>query len=201
MQLGIKLLQSTLFSLLCTQQKTPMDSWRLYSGKFPCNGVDRPEIPRLVSRVDAGQAGVSLTLAWLMQGRPLCNAAQCTASEVHELEAISICGSGICSWREATLSVCMVGRCLRKLNAEKATILLMLPVWLHQTWYPILLETLVESPILLQSTLSMDPSWTPHPGNQPSHLESVRQRFISQQATQLITAAWSNATYQSSWGR
>lgn len=43
----------------------------------------------------------------------------------------------------------LVGRCLSKIRKEQATILLIASVYPTQMWYPLLLESLVETPILL----------------------------------------------------
>lgn len=65
---------------------------------------------------------------------------------------------------------CLIGKCLSKLREEKATIVLVAPVWPQQPWYPLLLESLVEIPALLPSSedLLRDPFGQPHP------LKSIR---------------------------
>ena len=60
---------------------------------------------------------------------------------------------------------CLVGRCLSKIKIEAAAILLIAPLWTVQTWYPSLLEALVDSPILLpqRRDLLKDPFGKDHP--------------------------------------
>ena len=45
---------------------------------------------------------------------------------------------------------CLLGRCLQKIASEQATIVLIAPVWVHQPWYPAVLDALVEIPVLLR---------------------------------------------------
>ena len=60
---------------------------------------------------------------------------------------------------------CLIGRCLQRLKAEQATILLLAPVWPAQHWYPTLLECLIDHPMLLlpHQDFLMDPFGQPHP--------------------------------------
>ena len=68
---------------------------------------------------------------------------------------------------------CLIGKCLRKVEEERSTILLVAPVWPHQAWYPLLLESLVEIPILLPTApdLLKDPFGQCHP---LSHSQALR---------------------------
>lgn len=74
------------------------------------------------------------------------------------------------SWREiqggyAFPPFCLIGRCLQKLKAERATMLLLAPVWPAQHWYPTLLECLIDHPMLLcpYQDLLMNPFGQGHP--------------------------------------
>ena len=108
---------------------------------------------------------------------------------------------------------CLIGKCLRKAEREQATVLLIAPVWPHQTWYPALLETLIDTPILLPRLhdLGHRPIRPATPtGQLPAigRMGGVRERLassgISGQAAQLITAGWSkgtSSTYQSAWAK
>ena len=61
---------------------------------------------------------------------------------------------------------CMVGRCLRKVIADKVMrLVIVAPVWPHQVWYPLLLDLLVEPPVMLtqSATLLLDPKGTHTP--------------------------------------
>jgi len=43
----------------------------------------------------------------------------------------------------------LIGKCLQKVRQEQNTIVLVAPLWQNQTWYPMLLELMVELPLLL----------------------------------------------------
>lgn len=60
---------------------------------------------------------------------------------------------------------CLISRCLRKVREEKASLLLIAPVWRSQPWYPALLELLIDFPLVLPAspTLLTDPFRDPHP--------------------------------------
>ena len=83
---------------------------------------------------------------------------------------------------------CLLGTCLKKIACEQATLILIVPVWPHQPWYPLLLESLVELLLLPPSpTLLLDPFNQPHPlmlsGNlqlaawKVSRVASLKQAF------------------------
>ena len=59
----------------------------------------------------------------------------------------------------------LIHRILRKLVFEKASILLIAPVWPNQPWYPILLKMLTEQPVLLPQPdhLLTAPDGSTHP--------------------------------------
>ena len=60
---------------------------------------------------------------------------------------------------------CLIGKCLRKVREDKASLVLIAPVWRSQPWYPALLELLVDFPLLLpvDQVLLTDPFGKPHP--------------------------------------
>ena len=43
----------------------------------------------------------------------------------------------------------LIGKCLQKVRTEQNTVVLVAPLWQNQTWYPVLLELMVEFPLLL----------------------------------------------------
>jgi len=45
----------------------------------------------------------------------------------------------------------LIGRCLRKVREERAPLVLIAPVWKSKLWYTVLLELLVEYPLVIQS--------------------------------------------------
>jgi len=60
---------------------------------------------------------------------------------------------------------CMIGRCLAKVQAEKADLILIAPVWPAQPWFAVLLHLLQDNPILLPQWpgLLSSPLGSPHP--------------------------------------
>ena len=59
----------------------------------------------------------------------------------------------------------LIHRVLRKVQNERATLLLIAPVWRQQAWYPMLLRMLIEQPVLipLSPHLLTAPDGSPHP--------------------------------------
>ena len=59
----------------------------------------------------------------------------------------------------------LVGRCLQKVKRDSCSLVLIAPVWSTQHWYPVLLELLMDFPLLLpqEPTLLWDPFHNPHP--------------------------------------
>lgn len=94
----------------------------------------------------------------------------------------------------------LIGRCLQKIHQERATVVLIAPVWSSQTWYPWLFEMLTHCPVLLLShmTLLQDPFNRVHPllvkgqlqlaawrvSSMPTHSQEFRKELqrLSQQA-------------------
>ena len=68
-------------------------------------------------------------------------------------------------WQGYAFPFSLIGRCLRKVWTEGATLLIVAPVWPMQSWYPVLLELLVDLPLLLpiHQDLLHDPFNRPHP--------------------------------------
>ena len=63
-------------------------------------------------------------------------------------------------------------RCLEKINREKVEAVVIAPVWCNQVWYPLLLHSLQDAPILLPNTMDivLNPQGEPHPLVQEEHL-------------------------------
>ena len=59
----------------------------------------------------------------------------------------------------------LIGRCLRKVREEKASLVLIALIWRSQPCYPILLELLIDLPLILPEDpmLLMDLFSNPHP--------------------------------------
>ena len=60
---------------------------------------------------------------------------------------------------------CLIGRCLKKIREERASLILVAPVWRAQPWYSALLELLIDYPLILPDNpmLLRDPFDKPHP--------------------------------------
>ena len=58
-----------------------------------------------------------------------------------------------------------IGRCLQKVRREESTITIVAPLWKNQSWYPMLLELMVDFPLLLphKEDLLRDPMGQLHP--------------------------------------
>ena len=102
----------------------------------------------------------------------------------------------------------LIGRCLMKVRTERCTVLLIAPCWRTQTWYPVLLELLVDYPIFLPEPERPSQPATSAEGSSACCLESIRQQHTSvgvlKQAAELLAAGWSkgtNTAYQSGWRR
>ena len=138
-------------------------------------------------------------------------------NQVHQLAPRPIRNSDKC------LLVVMAGRnwvcispvCNDPANAcrryARCTVVLVIPVWVTQPWYPTLQDLLVEYLLLLPAhkRLLCDPF--NRVGEQPtpiSHLESLRKCHTaanhSERASELIVSGWSkgtNTAYQSGWNK
>ena len=73
---------------------------------------------------------------------------------------------------------CLIGRCLKKIQKDQTSLILIAPAWQGQHWYPILLNSLTEEPILMPpftNTLS-SPTGETHPMllNNSLHLAAWR---------------------------
>jgi len=68
---------------------------------------------------------------------------------------------------------CLISRCLGKIRKERATVVMITPVWHAQVWYPQLLEMLVELPLLLPPwpQILTSPRGQDHPMVMAGHLQ------------------------------
>ena len=66
----------------------------------------------------------------------------------------------------------LIMRCLEKTRSEQATAALIAPVWQNQLWYPFLLRSLIDLPILLPPVqdILLNPEGQTHPLVGPGHL-------------------------------
>lgn len=115
------------------------------------------------------------------------------SDQLQELETRPLYHGNRCSedFMEAATGIAfspfsLIGRCLHKIRLDQAAILLIAPVWLTQAWYPLLLESLVQVPVLLPShqDLLKDPFDQTHPLLQDSNLALVMwkvSRIVAEQ--------------------
>ena len=77
----------------------------------------------------------------------------------------------------------LVGECLQKVRREKGSLLIVAPAWLSSAWYPLLLEYLVQSPVLIPmySDILHDPFGHCHPMVTQGQLQLTAQ--VSGRAT------------------
>ena len=66
----------------------------------------------------------------------------------------------------------LINRCIEKIKEERVEAVLIAPVWQNQVWYPILLETLANEPVLLPMSqdILQNPQGEPHPLVTEGHL-------------------------------
>ena len=78
-------------------------------------------------------------------------------------DAFQVCWTNLDAYAFPPFS--LVGRCLQKVRPEQSTLIVVAPVWPAQAWYPLLLELLLQHPVLLPSHpyLLRDPFGQPHP--------------------------------------
>ena len=100
----------------------------------------------------------------------------------------------------------LVGRVLNGIQ-EEVTLVLVAPVWKSQPWYPILLEMLVDFPILLPHT--EDLVIPTHPEGVPEVLPQLAAWLISgntsktkkfeifEEGTELLLASWRQKSFKS----
>ena len=95
----------------------------------------------------------------------------------------------------------LIGRCLRQVLWQSVSQLtIMAPVWETQPWYPLLLEMLIDNPMLLSSfpgLLKRENDVHPCPPS-TSRMASLRSRYegstVSQPAQRLLLTAWRTRT-------
>ena len=101
---------------------------------------------------------------------------------------------------------CLISRVLFKALAQAATLVIVVPLWQTQAWFPQLMEMLIEAPILLPHKLGIV---EPSPNCDCLVMDRVpglRMHFkaegISEEAISLILALWRSKTesnYDSAW--
>ena len=102
----------------------------------------------------------------------------------------------------------LIRRCLQKVREERATLVLVAPMWSVQSWYPALLELLISNPLLLPKGRNLLTDLPPNGRSAINRLERVRRQHndmgVSDRSSNLIMDGWSTGTnmaYQSAWKR
>ena len=170
----------------------------------------------VISGMAAPQGNVSADNdnVWEMCSGPIRYQAQRPTRSVCELETRPKCNRN--RWISyAFPPFCLIGRCLRKVREEKASLVLVAPIWRSQSWYPALLELLIDLPLppTRQPGTIDGPLRRPTPvagigTTTASRLEAITSRQfatgISAETSQLLAAGWStgkNTAYLSAWKR
>ena len=110
----------------------------------------------------------------------------------------------------------LIQKCLQKIIEDKATVLLITPVWQSRPWYPMPLNLLYDRPLLLphkstniETAIVSNHTCTSSVSEQEvssSHLAFVRRSFkdqkFSERVCKILQASWKPGTekqYQSAW--
>ena len=119
------------------------------------HGISHSEV---ISRVETQSRSVQQDHAStrILLDRSVCIQTEQSAPQVHELAPRPIRSrhgrtTDALVEREsyAFPPFALIGRCLRKIHQEGCSVILVAPVWVTQPWYPMLLELLVDLPLLL----------------------------------------------------
>ena len=130
------------------------------------------------------------------------------------------CGNGriLRNWNKGLLYMfppfSLIKKCLRKIIEDKATVLLITPVWQSRPWCPMLLNLLYDRPLLLPHNpqiLKLPWSQTIHPLFQnrtfrlavwPLSGDLLKTKKFSERVSKILQASWKPGTekqYQSAW--
>ena len=99
----------------------------------------------------------------------------------------------------------MIATCLQKITQDKATGVLIVPIWTTQPWFTGILNLLMDKPLILPQYIKLTADTAPQWGSSPAAtsttsngLQSLRQSFqhrgISNDATGIILQSWSAGT-------
>ena len=99
----------------------------------------------------------------------------------------------------------MIATCLQKITQDKATGVLIVPIWTTQPWFTGILNLLMDKPLILPQYIKPTADTAPQWGSSPAAtsttsngLQSLRQSFqhrgISNDATAIILQSWSAGT-------
>ena len=109
----------------------------------------------------------------------------------------------------------LLSRCLEKINRQKVEAVVIAPVWCNQVWYPLLLQSLQDAPILLPNTMDiiLNPQGEPHPLVQQGHIPLAAwpvsgrvlwRKGLSDRVVSIMQMSWRTSTesaYSSVWRR
>ena len=82
---------------------------------------------------------------------------------------------------------CLIGRCLSKIKRERVPqIILITPLWHSQPWFPVLMEMITDTPLLLPAIMDLllDSQGNPHPLMVQGHLQLVTWSVSGREAFQ-----------------
>ena len=96
-----------------------------------------------------------LTLQSIGSG-PFCHQTHYTAPSLFQLAARSLClsnrciSTGLVSWKGyANPPWCLIGEVLSQVQTQRVQLVLIVPVWKSQPWYPVVLKMLISHPRLI----------------------------------------------------
>ena len=101
----------------------------------------------------------------------------------------------------------LIGRCLRKIDQDQVNELtLIVPFWHNQTWFPLLLARLIDTPLILPSfsRIITNPNGEIHPMVAQNSLTLAARNNIQGHRISDDSAAWRKGTeksYSSAWGK
>ena len=131
--------------------------------------------------------------------------------EVEAVDALAQCCSALKPY--AFPPFALIGRGLRKLEQEQVKkLILIVPVWHNQTWFPTLLTKLINLVARFQEDhhessgrdTPTDRAKQLIPGRLQSFRTSIQEQGISGESFRITSAAWRKGTekaYSSAWGK
>ena len=109
---------------------------------------------------------------------------------------------------------CLIHRCIKKIQQDRAECILITPVWKSRPWYPVILSLLVDRPLLLpkdSKLLQLPGTDKVHPlcsqknfslGCMASFRKEVSKQGFSEEVSKILQASWRQKTtcqYESAW--
>ncbi|CAC5414223.1 unnamed protein product [Mytilus coruscus] len=99
---------------------------------------------------------------------------------------------------------CLIARCITKVNKERSNLVIIIPAWQSQAFYPMLLEMSISTPLLLPQMrdLLTNPQGGTHPLIENKTFKLVAWKVSGLSESQLLVSGWRKGTessYNSCW--